>query len=430
MTINQESRYFDTFPRIVRANGATTITIRPLFDHCRFAEGQTYHVTLVPAEGLPGEMRWPEDQAQALTPQNGELRVSGHFGPEQEYLLAVRHPDGTLLAECRLYALADDLFTRRPFKGDTHLHSHRSDGKESPAYVAAAGRKIGLDFLAITDHHQYAPSLEAIAAFAGVPTDLRLYPGEEVHPPDNRVHIVNFGGAFSINELFWQDTYPPAVEALAATLTDLPDGLARDQIAACTWVFDKIRQAGGLGIFCHPYWYSRQRYDVPHALTDLLFERQPFDALEVVGGYHPFELESNNLQVARYHEARASGKRIPVVAASDAHGCETGELFGWYFTLVFAHSPELPELVTSIKDLYSVAVEAIPGAPVRAHGPFRLVRYAQFLLREVLPQHDELCHEEGRLLLAYAAGDVNAIEALRPLQGRVAHLYQHLWQTR
>ena len=79
-----------------------------------------------------------------------------------------------------------------------------------------------------------------------------------------------------------------------------------------------------MGIFCHPYWYSRQRYDVPITLTDLLFEHQPYDALEVLGGFHLYESESNVLQVARYHELRAQGKRIPIVGASDSHGCENG----------------------------------------------------------------------------------------------------------
>ena len=85
-----------------------------------------------------------------------------------------------------------------PYKGDLHIHSNRSDGREPPAHVAARCRQIGLDFVALTDHHQYAPSLEAIAAFTAAPVDLALYPGEEVHAPGNPIHIVNFGGRFSV----------------------------------------------------------------------------------------------------------------------------------------------------------------------------------------------------------------------------------------
>jgi hypothetical protein len=108
---------------------------------------------------------------------------------------------------------------------------------------------------------------------------------------------------------------------------------------------------------------------------------------------------------------------------------ESGELFGWYFTLVFAPAGGLMPLVQSIRDLYSVAVETIPGEMPLAHGPFRLVKYAQFLLREVLPLHDALCLEEGRLMLAHAAGDEQAAGALRLYQGRTGRLYDHLWAS-
>jgi len=295
--------------------------------------------------------------------------------------------------------------------------------------VAGASRRIGLDFMAVTDHRLYAPSLEAIRAFEDMPVDLRIYPGEEVHPPDCPVHIINFGGRFSLNERFAGESYRAEVQAIQDGLPDPGPGVDRYQYAACLWCFEKIREAGGLGLFCHPYWFWRHRYDVPEALTTRLLDSQPWDALEVIGGYFRHEVESNILQVARYHEERARGRRVPIVGVSDAHGCERGELFGWYYTIVFAPSTELPELIQSIKALYSVAVEALPGETARAHGPFRLVKYAHFLLREVFPEHDAFCAQEGRLMLAHLAGDVTAVDQLRPCSGAIARLYARLWGT-
>lgn len=425
--MKKENRYYDVSPRIVPAHQTTLVRVHPRFGPFGFHPENTYHVFMIPTQGLAGEVQWPFDAQQNLSPQDGSLYIPCQFAGEQEYLLSVRAETGEQLAEFRLYALEDDLYSRRPYKGDTHMHTHYSDGKESPAYLAASCRKIGMDYIAITDHRQYAPSLEAIQAFAGTPTDLRIYPGEEVHPPGNRVHIVNFGGRFSVNELCDSDSYRTEVSALAERLTYLPAGMDRYPFASCLWSFDKIRQAGGLGIFAHPYWLSQQRFDVPMPLTDLLFEHQPFDALELVGGYHLYEAESNLLQVARYQELRAQGKRIPIVGASDSHGCETGLLFGWYYTIVYSPSLDLPDLIASIKDGYSVAVEALPHELVRAFGPFRMVLFAQFLLREILPAHDELCLEEGRLMLEHAAGDPQASQALQPLQGRTDRLYDRLW---
>jgi hypothetical protein len=423
---------FDVFPRVVRVGRETEITIRHLFDHTRFRPPFPYRLLMFPAGGLPGQPGSPT--ALEVEPDWGDglLRFRYAFANEQEYILVLENTSGLPRArvyEFRFFALQDDLFNRRPYKGDLHMHSYRSDGHESPAYVAGACRQIGLDFMAVTDHRQYEPSLEAVRAFQDLPVDLRIYPGEEVHPPDNPVHMINFGGDFSLNQVFRQEEerYRDEVGAIVAGLSDFPADVDPYIYASCVWCFDQIRAGGGLGIFCHPYWLSRHRYDISETIVSLVLERQPYDALELLGGYHLYEAESNMLQVARYHEERARGKRIPIVGVSDAHGCKLDDLFGWFYTVVFSPTPDLPDLVQSVRDLYSVAVDALPGNPPRAHGPFRLALYTHFLLREIFPLHDALCSEEGRQMLAALAGDPHAESQLKALQGRVAALYIHLW---
>lgn len=419
-----ESRFFHVSPKILPTGRESVVELRPLYDHVRFHEGSKYQTAVIPTEGAPGQTVWGECPRQQAVPIDGVIGVPVTPVGEQEYILLVeRIDDGQtkLVAEFRLYAVEDDLFALRPWKGDLHVHTYHSDGKESPAYVAGMYRRAGFDFLAITDHKKYAPSLEAIKAYEGIPIDLRLYPGEEVHPPENPVHIVNFGGRFSINELFDTDAYRSEVQAIETN-----EGVPR-QYASCVWCFDKIREAGGLGIFCHPYWLAGHRYDVPLHLTDMIFANQPFDAYEVIGGFFRHQWESNKLQVARYEDERANGKRIPIVGSSDSHGTEQADLFGWYYTLVFSPTPDLPDLIEGVKGLKSVAVEAIAGELPRAFGPFRLVKYAQYLLREVFPLRDELCAEEGRLMLAHAAGDQDAAGMLERLQGRISDLYDGLW---
>ena len=441
--VRPENRFFDVSPRVVPANRGTAVEIRPLFDHCRLDDAVEYEVRYVPAEGFAQHGDWPEHEVRLLRPTGGVLRLETYFEGEQEHVIVVTDVGGgkrRRLGEFRVYSVEADLLARRPYKGDFHMHSYHSDGRESPAYVAGACRRIGLDFMALTDHHRYGPSLEAQRAYEEAPIDLRIYPGEEVHPPDSPVHIVNFGGRSSVNDLFAdEEAYRRSVAALDARLGDLPEGVDRYHYASAAWCFEKIREAGGLGVFCHPYWFTDCRYPPGGPLTSCLLERKPFDAYEVLGGFTYGEFDSNTLQIARYYEERAAGRRIPIVSASDAHGCENPEQgrFGWYQTIVLAPSPDLGDLVRSIKDLYSVAVEDVPGDRPRPVGPFRLVKYALFLLREVLPQHDELCAEEGRLMLAYAAGagaaggncpvaagagggDPAARDALARLRGRTA----------
>jgi hypothetical protein len=141
----------------------------------------------------------------------------------------------------------------------------------------------------------------------------------------------------------------------------------------------------------------------------------------VIGGYFRHESDSNILQVVRYYEETAKGKRIPIVGVSDAHGCHK-DLFGWYYTLVFSPSLELSDLISSIKSQYSVAVEALPGELVHVYGPFRMVKYAQFVLEELMPAHDSLCAEEGGYMLAHLSGEGLASEKLHLSQGRAQKL--------
>jgi len=415
-----ELAYYDVAPRLVPADRETTVIIRPLYAHAQFDSQTTYRVSCHPTETDPATYTWPHPAQYTLQPEQGTLVVRHCFAGEQEYVLLVEALTEPVkkLGEFRLYALAPDLFSRVPYKGDLHIHSYRSDGRESPGYVAGACRREGLDFMAVTDHRLYAPSLEAQQTYANVDLGLRIYPGEEVHPPENPVHMINFGGSYSVNERLKEPAYRAEVDALARRIGALPANVNPYVYASCCWCFDQIRAGGGLSILCHPYWFTQQYYNAPLAVADQLFATQPFDAYEVIGGYFLHEVESNTLQVARYHEERAQGRRIPIVGVSDAHGCERGELFGWYYTLAFSPSTDLPDLIASIKELYSVAVEALPGQPVRAYGPFRLVKYAQFVLRELMPAHDALCREEGLLMLRYLAGECEVAGALTSLQDR------------
>mgnify|MGYP001810430457 FL=1 len=217
------------------------------------------------------------------------------------------------------------------------------------------------------------------------------------------------------------------VDAYEAKVEGVADPLARRHIASCNWVFDQIRACGGLGIFCHPYWKVREGYHISGAVTSWMFRNQPYDAYELIGGYHKFEADSNTLQVARYHEERAKGRTIPIVGVSDAHGCAESPLFGWYYTIAWSEAQTRESISDSIRAGWSVAVEAMEGEVPRAYGPFRLVKLALFLIRDVFPLHDDLCGTEADAMFAHLRGETDAAEMLAKRSGRVAALYQALW---
>jgi hypothetical protein len=427
---------YDVYPKVVKAGIKSTITIKPLGRHAEFPDGELL-ITIHPlSEGSTRYYPNHKNDFKVTTSQNtqGEIVFEHFFENEQEFFIRFNNTKGNRV-QLSIYAVNDDLCGRYPFMGDLHIHSFRSDGKESPEVVAANYRKFGYDFLAVTDHQRYYPSLEAISAYKDIDMDYLLVPGEEVHLPGTDVHIINFGGEYSVNALVETSDHikdvgrdeskrsnemiPPSIyleEEYFAEIEKYADKLDIDcedstSYAVCCWAFEHIRNAKGLGIFCHPYWIS-DVYQVPENLVEYMMEKRPFDAFEVLGGEAYFE--QNGLQTIRYYEDRAKHRNYPIVGASDSHGSVNNDNGYVARTIVFAPENEKNYLIGAIKDYYSVAVDGI-SAELRAFGDIRLVRYAWFLITNYFPLHDDLCYEEGRLMKAFVCGDKDAGEKLKKI---------------
>ncbi len=444
--MKKELANYDIFPKVFRAGRTVTVNIVPLGKHAKFDSAKEYTLRVCPlSQGSPEVYKRQSNRFEyKLKPgKNGGLTFKHAFKGEQEHFVRVHDKDGKRLVQLSVYSVGADLAGRYPYIGDLHMHTFRSDGREAPEIVAANYRKYGYDFLGITDHQRYYPSLEAMNAFKDVPIDYTLVPGEEIHLPGNDVHIVNFGGEYSVTGILKKscqnlergegpefrslagvcprtmtdDEYRAEVNALMRKLR-LPSGFVeRFAYAACVWIFNHIRKAKGLGIFCHPYWIS-DVFQVPEDLNDYLLKTHPFDAFEVCGGESYYE--QNGFQWAKYYEDRERGIKYPIVGATDSHGSVHNDNKLVARTIVFARANERKELIASIKDFYSVAVDTVGGN--KFIGEFRLVKYACFLMRNYFPLHDELCFEEGRAMKALVCGDKNAKKVLHAISGRTEEL--------
>ncbi len=425
---------YQIFPRVVLSDVKTELTVYPLGKDAAFEVGRSYRLTFVPREyGMPGEDRllseWvARDEKNYPTldivSKDGTLVFSFAFAGEQEWTVCIT-PDGEKsdTSVFPVYAVQKDLYDRTPYIGDCHVHSSRSDGNESPGVVAANYRRAGFDFMALTDHRRFWPSLEMIEQFADVPIDMKLFRGEEVHDRTAKLHIVNFGGRESINE------HLKANEAeLDAYFTEegrriaptLPRGVNPTEYAARKYVYEQIKRVGGFAIFAHPTWQVCSfENNVALDMAEAVLTNGIYDALELVTGQTVFE---NNTQQYIYHEMRAKGLQIPIVGNSDSHGTDPASHFGHIQTMVFAPDCEFDSLCSSIRDLYSVAIEHEAGTQTQphVHGPLRLVKYASFLMRFYVPHHNDLCFEEGMQMRAHLFGDPCAKEALARLHGRTA----------
>ena len=188
--------YYDIFPKILCTEREAEITIRPLGVHAAFDEKKKYRVKIIPMNETL--LNCSDKGYEALDVQhcNENLQFRYRFTQEEQYVVLLQiQEDGvwTNCCELRVYSVKPDYFKLRPYRGDMHCHTCRSDGKEGPAIVAANYRKSGFDFLSITDHGQYEPAQEAIRAFSDIPMSFQLFAGEEVHPPKNNCHTVHFG---------------------------------------------------------------------------------------------------------------------------------------------------------------------------------------------------------------------------------------------
>ena len=171
--------------------------------------------------------------------------------------------------------------------------------------------------------------------------------------------------------------------------------------AVCKWAFDRIKEADGLGIFAHPMWLA-DMWNVAEPLTEYFFEKQPFDAYEVVGGQPSYG--ENGLQVAIYYDQWKKGRDFPIVGSTDSHGATEVNPDGFASaTLVFAKSNTRKDIISAVKEKYTIAVDS-SNTKYTLIGDYRLQKYANFLMDHFYPVHDRLCTLSGEMMYLYSIG--------------------------
>ena len=410
--------------RVYPAHEKVTLIAEPRGKYYRRFEGN-WKVTMVPMEISERSFMDPVCDSAAdgyydtflLSAEDGKLVWDYVFKDEEEWAVVLRAAeDEKLQLTFHVYSLEADLFARFPYLGDLHTHSCFSDGDEEPPLVAANHRSAGYDFIALTDHHQYSPSVELAAFIDALPVEFKVFHGEEVHlKPANYMHIVNFGAKYSVNDLHDQDPEKAAeeVRALIPTLK-IPPTLNAYEAAYRVWASERIREASGMSIVAHPAWRTRHEYNMRPGMVKWLFENGYYDAWELISGQSVFE---NNIQTALYDDLLAEGVRPPVVASSDCHkSSDPGTYFKFGVTFAFAEELSAESVIEAVKNHYSAAMETANG---RIYGAFRMVKYALFLKKYYLPRHDALCAEEGLRIAEYYETGADPEETFAGTYGRV-----------
>ena len=453
--------FYDISRRIVRSGEATSISLTPRHPHRAWEfllrQGgisiQASHLDCVSM--LDGHPYCGKDDFDTLpfTIEGNTLTVTIPAAAEGMISLVFVHNEAAdkvrELFTLELFALRDDLYNLRPYRGDFHLHtSFSACGKryEDPRYVVSVGRAAGLDFIAVTDHCQRHGSEAALEYAAALETDYRVFPGEECHMPKKRLeelfrvtgnypwmHIVNFGGREGVCRWIaehWDEYCAEIEKRMAKYPAEWHEDLRR--LAAVTnFTFDKIHEFGGIAVFCHPFWITAHRLNLPRPVREKMLEEGKFDVIEVPGLWKPFKpdlVDGNNLADAMWHEASIkAGRLLPVAGITDSH--EAKAALGSNTTVVFAADGSFDGIASALRSGNAATVTSIPGRvpTFTCHGSERLVAYTQFLLHNFYPIHDEYCRTEGNLMLAQLRGEVAMDEVNAFGRGRLEKLFKRFF---
>ncbi len=430
--MKNELYFYDIYPKVLLTEKKTAIHIKPLSAHVAFLDCE-YTIKIFPMTYDIYSQTKPQIKSYTATPKNGLLVFEHAFEGEQEHSIRIFKSNDLdkIIVSLSVYSVKEDLYCRYPYMGDFHVHTCFSDGIESPEFVASMYRQHGFDFISITDHYRMDSSLRAIEKYKDVELDFKLYRGEEVHTPNNHVHIVNFGSDFSVNEYnrnhtekVWdsepKEEWFKEVESLQNTLEQLPEGVDPFIHASCLLAIKKIHEGNGMAIFCHPHWIA-DVYHVADSFTKFYLENNFADCFELVGGQSNKE---NMMQISLYNEIKSKGFNIPIVGSSDSHGTVNRKYFTESKTIVLAKSNTREDIIEAVKNLYSIAVDEYKGQNYHVHSSYRLSSYAIFLIDNYFPLHNELCFEEGRLMRAYINGDIEAKERLELIKGQTIKLIE------
>lgn len=436
--MNRQIFNYSVIPSVVRGDTTSTIRIHPLGENTAFLPTVTYTVEIRGVETFCTDYAHLPFATYQVTPNtDGDLEITHHFCGEQRHAITLKRPEEDLVATphhaityrkkrfentdavLQVYSLNDDMYGMRCFKGEVHCHTYESDGIQDVCHTVGNYRCAGYDFLAITDHYVTMGAEKAQRLFESAPVDMTLLLGEECHVPTEQIHAIHIGGTASVNAYYRNqpDLAEEEMLAIEATL-NIPAHINRRDYAWRVWIARKARELGGISILAHPHWIWFETYFMASAITQQLLSDGVYDALDITD-------QEADTTVALWAEMQAQGHRIPVVGCTDSHYTDANNPHrparGGY-TLVFAPNRSEENILDAIRNGRSLAVNAA-GDPERIQGPYRLVKFARFLLDNYYPVYQRLCHNQGVLMSEYTDGDTKLLRALNERSEAFAHAF-------
>lgn len=214
---------------------------------------------------------------------------------------------------------------RRLFKGDLHIHTRASDGIFTVKELMERAQKLGLDFIAITDHNQMVstdelPKIRGFSVIQGV----------------EYTHFLGHSNFLGVDK-------PYDVPFVANTF---------DEVNAR---FHSAREHGALIVINHPF---QEPCEFKFDMNEL-----PFHCMEVWNG--PMR-ESNLKAIGLWQKLLTEGKRIPISGGSDFHRDDVPFTFmGGPTTGVYAMSNSSQDILTALREGHAFISYAPKGPTIQ-----------------------------------------------------------------
>lgn len=208
-----------------------------------------------------------------------------------------------------IYTVTFTYRERMLLRGDTHMHTLGSDGCMSVRDTALTARDLGLDYIFITDHNNYAHNLSSPDV-----EGITVLPGTEWTHYDGHAGLLGvarpFGSAFCVNSK--EEAWAKLAEA---------------------------RANGAVVVLNHPF--------CPFCGWHFGMDEGGYDVIELVNGGAVADASEKCL--AWWHEQLCRGAKLPVIGGSDFHRPRPYGQIGLPTTALYAMSRAPRDILAAVK---------------------------------------------------------------------------------
>ncbi len=228
------------------------------------------------------------------------------------------------------------------YKGDTHIHTLGSDGKLSIDEVVHDAINIGLDFIFITDHNNYAHNNAIVQR-----EKITIMPGVEW------THFKGHANMIGLKKPYDGSFY-------ANTLEEVKEK------------FHKARKKGAIVVINHPFDRA--------CSFKFGIDNVEYDAIEI---WNNVIKESDMHAISWWRGKLNEGKRIPIIGGSDFHRHEIAGGIGIPCTCLYAGS-------RAPSDIYDAILKGHGYISYTLNGPGVLLSYGEHINGDSMPLIDNM----------------------------------------